>query len=42
MPLKKVKDGDIMPAQSDVSVYNFSQLQRTYISAAVGIAKSRV
>lgn len=42
MPLKKVRDSDIMPLQSDENVYNFNSSQRGYISAAVQIAKSRV
>ena len=42
MPLKRVKDQDILPAQSDESLYNFNVHQRGYISAAVQVAKSRV
>lgn len=42
MPLKRVKDKDILPAQSDESLYNFNVAQRGAISAAVSIAKSRV
>lgn len=42
MPLKRVKDQDILPAQSDESLYNFNVNQRGFISAAVQIAKSRV
>lgn len=42
MPLKRVKDGDIKPLQSDENVYNFNANTRGFISAACLIAKSRV
>lgn len=42
MPLKRVKEGDIKPVQSDENVYNFNSDQRGYISNAMHIAKSRV
>ena len=42
MPLKRVKDSDINPHQSDENVFNFNNSQRGYISAAMHIAKSRV
>lgn len=42
MPLKRVKDKDITPHQSEENVYNFNSGQRGYISAAMHIAKSRV
>lgn len=42
MPLKRVRDSDIQPMQNDENYYNFNQNQRTYISAAMNIAKSRV
>ncbi len=42
MPLKRVKDGDIKPVQSDENLYNFNSRQRWYISGAMQIAKSRV
>ena len=42
MPLKRVKEGDIKPLQSDENVYNFNQSQRGIISNAMHIAKSRV
>ena len=43
-PLKRVKDGDIAPADLDQATasYNFNSQQRGYISAAMNIAKSRV
>ena len=42
VPLKKVKDSDIAPAQVEENLYNFNSTQRGYISAAMHIAKSRV
>ena len=42
MPLKRVKDSDIAPIQSEDGVYNFNTAQRGYISGAMHIAKSRV
>jgi hypothetical protein len=42
MPLKRVKERDIQPLQSDENVYNFNSTQRGYISNAMHIAKSRV
>ena len=42
MPLKRVKEGDIKPLQSDENVYNFNSSQRGQISNAMHIAKSRV
>ena len=42
MPLKRVKDEDIKPLQSDENVYNFNAGTRGFISAACLIAKSRV
>ena len=42
MPLKRVKDEDIKPLQSDENVYNFNANTRGFISAACLIAKSRV
>ena len=42
MPLKRVKDTDIKPMQSEENVYNFNSGQRGYISTAMHIAKSRV
>ena len=42
MPLRKVKDGDIAPAQMEDNIYNFNSEQRGYISSAMHIAKSRV
>lgn len=42
MPLKRVKDEDIKPLQSDENVYNFNATTRGYISAACLVAKSRV
>lgn len=42
MPLKRVKEDDIKPIQSDENVYNFNSDQRGYISNAMHIAKSRV
>ena len=42
VPLKKVKDSDIAPAQVEENLYNFNATQRGYISAAMHIAKSRV
>lgn len=42
MPLKRVKEDDIKPLQSDENVYNFNSDQRGYISNAMHIAKSRV
>lgn len=42
VPLKKVKDSDIQPAQVEENLYNFNSTQRGYISAAMHIAKSRV
>jgi hypothetical protein len=42
MPLKRVKEGDIPPMQSDENLYNFNKKQRSYITAAMNIAKSRV
>lgn len=42
MPLKRVKDEDVKPLQSDENVYNFNAVTRGHISAACHIAKSRV
>ena len=42
MPLKRVKDMDIAPAQMEDNMYNFNSEQRGYISSAMHIAKSRV
>ena len=42
MPLRRIKDSDVLPAQGDDSCYNFNLQQRGYISAATQIAKSRV
>ena len=42
VPLKKVKDTDIPPANIEENLYNFNSTQRGYISAAMHIAKSRV
>ena len=42
MPLKRVKDEDVKPLQSDENVYNFNANTRGFISAACLIAKSRV
>ena len=42
MPLRRVKDTDILPAQADDSFHNLNPIQRSHISAAVQIAKSRV
>ena len=42
MPLKRIKDEDIKPLQSDENVYNFNATTRGYISAACHTAKSRV
>ena len=42
MPLKRIKDEDIKPLQSDENVYNFNANTRGFISAACLIAKSRV
>ncbi len=42
MPLRKVKDGDIAPAQMEDNIYNFNSEQRGYISSAMHIANSRV
>ena len=45
-PLKRVKDGDIPPAQLDdnatANQFSFNTEQRGYISSAMHIAKSRV
>lgn len=40
-PLRRVKDEDILPSL-DEGLYNYSTMQRGYISAAMHIAKSRV
>lgn len=40
--MKRVKDEDIKPLQSDENVYNFNANTRGFISAACLIAKSRV
>lgn len=40
--LKKVKDSDIPPAQTEENLFNFNPTQRGYISSAMHIAKSRV
>lgn len=42
MPLKRIKDDDIKPLQTDENVYNFNASTRGFISAACLIAKSRV
>jgi hypothetical protein len=43
MPLKRIKDSDILPQSTDGEQnYNFNSSQRNYISAANLIAKSRV
>ena len=42
MPLKRVKDSDIQPQQSEENLYNFGSRQRYFISGAMQIAKSRV
>ena len=42
MPLKRVKDGDIAPLQSEEGSHNFNQEQKGYIGVAVQIARSRV
>lgn len=42
VPLKRVKDSDVPPAQVEENLYNFNSNQRGYISAAMHIAKSRV
>lgn len=42
MPLKRVKEDDIRPLQSDENMFNFNQIQKGKISAAMHIAKSRV
>lgn len=42
MPLRRIKDEDIKPLQSDENVYNFNANTRGFISAACLIAKSRV
>lgn len=42
MPLRRVMDSDIPPAQMEDNIYNFNSEQRGYISSAMHIAKSRV
>lgn len=42
MPLRRLKDADIPPAQMEENTYNFNSEQRGYISSAMHIAKSRV
>lgn len=42
MPLKRVKEDDIRPLQSEENLFNFNSTQRGYISNAMHIAKSRV
>ena len=42
MPLKRVKDGDIPPLQSDEGSHNFNSVQKGVIGVAVQIARSRV
>lgn len=42
MPLRRVMDADIPPAQMEDNIYNFNSDQRGYISSAMHIAKSRV
>ena len=34
MPLKRIKDEDVIPAEAEDSIYNFNATQRGYISAA--------
>ena len=42
MPLKRIKDSDVKPMQSEENLYNYNASTRGTISAAVNIAKSRV
>ena len=42
MPLKRVKDGDIPPLQSEEGSHNFNGVQKGIIGVAVQIARSRV
>ena len=42
VPLKRVKDSDIAPAEIEENLYNYNANQRGYIQAAMHIAKSRV
>ena len=42
MPLKRIKDEDVEPMQTDENIYNYNASTRGIISAAVNIAKSRV
>lgn len=42
MPLKRIKDEDVEPMQTDENMYNYNAQTRGFISAAVNIAKSRV
>ena len=42
MPLRRVKDGDIAPLQSEEGSHNFNSVQKGFIGAAVQIARSRV
>lgn len=42
MPLKRVKEDDIKPLQSEENLFNYNSTQRGYISNAMHIAKSRV
>jgi len=41
-PLRRIRDADINPLQSDENVYNFNANTRGFISAACLISKSRV
>jgi len=41
-PLRRVRDSDIKPLETDDQTFNFNASQRGYIQAAMHIARSRV
>lgn len=41
-PLRRVKDSDIAPAETEETMTSFNSQQKGYISAAMHIARSRV